>query len=81
MSQATSSVDADTDQHVQATLRSAAVSSSRTVITIAHRLETIMDYDKILLLSEGSVLEFGTPETLLEDTSGAFSDLCRGARQ
>ena len=48
-----------------------------TVITIAHRLGTIMEYDNILVLNEGEVAEFGTPQSLLELKDGLFSSLTR----
>ena len=48
-----------------------------TVITIAHRLGTIMEYDNILVFNEGEVAEFGTPQSLLELKDGLFSSLTR----
>lgn len=45
-----------------------------TLITIAHRLETIMDYDKVLVMAEGKAAEFGSPHELIED-NGIFTDL------
>ncbi|KAJ9478158.1 putative Metal resistance protein YCF1 (putative) [Pseudozyma hubeiensis] len=52
-----------------------AVPGRPTTITIAHRLSTIMDYDKILVLSNGEVLEFGSPSELLAKTNGEFSSM------
>merc|ERR1711871_791985 len=49
--------------------------SNRTTLTIAHRLNTIIDSDKILVLERGNVLEFDSPKTLLEDPSSEFSSL------
>lgn len=48
--------------------------SDTTLLTIAHRLETIMDYDKVLVLSNGKAAEFGTPIDLIEK-NGLFNDL------
>jgi ATP-binding cassette subfamily C (CFTR/MRP) protein 4 len=48
--------------------------SDTTLLTIAHRLETIMDYDKVLVLSNGKAAEFGTPIDLIEE-NGLFNDL------
>jgi ABC-type multidrug transport system fused ATPase/permease subunit len=52
-----------------------------TVLTIAHRLETVIDSDKILVLGDGQMLEYGVPADLLgvgdgADTSGPFADMC-----
>ena len=41
----------------------------KTCITIAHRLSTIKDYDKIIVLEKGQIVEVGTHETLLENNS------------
>ncbi len=45
------------------------------VLTIAHRINTIIDNDKIMLLSEGEIKEFGTPKELLEKENGEFRSL------
>ena len=49
-----------------------------TLITIAHRLDTIMDYDVVLVMSEGRAAEFGSPTKLLEQ-NGLFADLVNAA--
>jgi len=56
LDEATASVDHVTDEHIQQTLRSEFMES--TLITIAHRLRTIMNYDKVLVLDEGRVVEY-----------------------
>ena len=76
MDEATSSVDIETDTIVQTTIGSAF--KEQTVLTIAHRLHTIIDFDKILVLDNGQVSEFGHPADLLENhPEGIFSELCR----
>jgi len=59
---ATASVDVETDKFLQETIRSEF--SDRTILTIAHRINTIMDSDRILVLSAGKVVEFDTPENV-----------------
>ncbi|OUM67324.1 hypothetical protein PIROE2DRAFT_53426 [Piromyces sp. E2] len=67
MDEATASVDIETDAIIQKALRTKF--SHVTVLTIAHRLNTIIDYDKILVLSKGEVLEYDTPKNLLYETN------------
>ena len=50
-----------------------------TLITIAHRLDTVMNYDKILVLQDGEVVEFDKPEALLRNEGGCFAELYRNA--
>ncbi|KAJ7082396.1 P-loop containing nucleoside triphosphate hydrolase protein [Mycena belliarum] len=69
LDEATSAIDYKTDSTIQTSLRTA-LKPDVTVITIAHRLQTILDYDKILLLDEGRIIEFDAPENLLKDPKG-----------
>ncbi|KAK3914649.1 Multidrug resistance-associated protein 7 [Frankliniella fusca] len=71
--EATANVDHETDRLIQKTIRASFRQS--TVITIAHRIETIMDSDRVLVLGEGEVLEFDSPEILMEDRSSHFYNL------
>ena len=52
-----------------------------TVLTIAHRLNTILDSDRIMVLSDGQVEEFDTPENLLKNRTGAFCRLLQHANK
>lgn len=61
-----------TDETIQTILRTNF--SHCTIITIAHRLNTILDYDKVLVLSKGHVEEFGPPAELLA-AKGLFYDM------
>ena len=75
LDEATSSVDYETDREIQRTLREAFVGC--TVLTIAHRVNTIMDSDKILVLDAGNVAEFSSPEELLADKNSIFSAIVK----
>src|SRR5690606_32183110 len=69
MDEATSSVDSATDAMIQATIRSEF--RGCTILTIAHRLDTIADYDMIVVMSAGRVEECGSPIELLRDADPA----------
>ncbi|XP_066269391.1 ATP-binding cassette sub-family C member 9-like [Branchiostoma lanceolatum] len=77
MDEATASLDLETDSVLQTAVTTAF--ADRTVITIAHRLSTILDYDHILVLKDGRVVENGPPQELLCDTNSLFSALVRGS--
>ena len=62
-----------TDTLVQQTIRDAFTDS--TIITIAHRLNTIIDFDKVIVMDKGSVAEFDKPAKLLADDDTLFSKL------
>ena len=75
MDEATANVDYKTDQLIQETIHTK--SKHCTVITIAHRLNTIIDYDRVVVLENGQVVEYDKPEILLENKGGQFSRLYR----
>lgn len=77
LDEATAAVDVETDALLQATLRSS-VFENRTIITIAHRINTILDSDKIIVLQQGKVAEFDTPKELIRKR-GLFYELVREA--
>lgn len=77
LDEATAAVDMATDEVIQQTLRSQFAHC--TVLTIAHRLHTVMDYDKILVLDEGKVVAFDSPQRLLQDPDSLFSHLVASA--
>eukprot|EP00798_Chlamydomonas_sp_ICE-L_P002084 gene2084-18139_t len=68
---------ASTDAHIQRTIRTSFMSA--TVLTIAHRLNTIMDSDKVLVLDQGRVDEFGEIPTLMRRPEGSFRDIVTSA--
>ncbi|KAJ6070500.1 hypothetical protein N7467_011819 [Penicillium canescens] len=73
MDEATASIDYATDAKIQETLRELRDS---TIITIAHRLQTIIDYDKVLVLDHGRVIEFDHPWELINKEDGLFRGMC-----
>ena len=77
LDEATAAVDVQTDALLQATLRSSSF-RDRTIITIAHRINTILDSDRIVVLEKGRVAEFDTPSKLLE-SRGLFYELAKEA--
>ncbi|KAF9573820.1 Multidrug resistance-associated protein 1 [Mortierella alpina] len=77
MDEATAAVDMETDELIQKTIRMAF--KERTVLTIAHRIKTVMDSDKILVLERGRVAEFDTPGKLLRDENSFFFKLAKQA--
>lgn len=70
-------MDVETDVLLQATLRSN-MFSDRTIITIAHRINTILDSDRILVLDHGSIAEFDRPSALVRQ-KGLFYELVKEA--
>lgn len=68
-------MDVETDALLQATLRSG-MFSDRTIITIAHRINTILDSDRIIVLDHGSIAEFDTPSALVRQ-KGLFYGLVK----
>ncbi|RAK80912.1 putative ABC bile acid transporter [Aspergillus fijiensis CBS 313.89] len=76
MDEATASIDYNTDSKIQETLRELRES---TIITIAHRLQTIIDYDKVLVLDHGQVIEFEHPWTLINREDGLFRSMCENS--
>lgn len=75
LDEATAAVDVETDKILQQTIRSEF--KDKTIITIAHRLNTILDSDRILVLEKGEIAEFDTPSNLLKNKKSLFYSLCK----
>ncbi|KAB1283927.1 Multidrug resistance-associated protein 1 [Camelus dromedarius] len=72
LDEATASIDFETDNLVQATIRKEF--SDCTILTIAHRLHSVMDSDRVLVLDSGRITEFETPQNLIQQ-KGLFFDM------
>ncbi|XP_077498088.1 ATP-binding cassette sub-family C member 2-like [Amblyomma americanum] len=72
-----SQMDGDTDRLIQTTLRMCF--SNCTPLAIAHRVHTVLDNDKILVMADGEVAEFGPTKELLGDPTSLFHDIARDA--
>ncbi|KAM3913417.1 ATP-binding cassette sub-family C member 2 isoform 2-T2 [Leptodactylus fuscus] len=76
LDEATAAVDLETDNLIQRTIRSEFADC--TVLTIAHRLHTIMDSNKVMVLDSGKIIEYGSPEKLLQ-SQGHFASMAKDA--
>lgn len=73
LDEATANIDMVTEKKIQELISSRF--STSTMLIIAHRLNTIINSDKIMVLSYGKVLEFDTPGALMDDSSSEFTKL------
>ncbi|WWD04597.1 hypothetical protein V865_002668 [Kwoniella europaea PYCC6329] len=75
MDEATASIDYETDELISKTIREEF--SDSTILTIAHRIHTIIDFDKVLVMDQGRIAEFASPAELLRDHKSKFYALCK----
>jgi ABC-type multidrug transport system fused ATPase/permease subunit len=73
--EATANIDQKNDQLIQDVISTKFKES--TVLTIAHRLSTLKNSDKILVLGEGKVLEWGSPQELMVKDGGIYREMCQ----
>ncbi|KAG5936903.1 hypothetical protein E4U60_002186 [Claviceps pazoutovae] len=71
--EATSSVDLETDELMQRVIQEEL--KGRTLIAVAHKLHTVVDYDRIVLIDKGKIIECGNPRVLLQNPTSAFYKL------
>ncbi|KAG6840544.1 hypothetical protein C0991_005904 [Blastosporella zonata] len=74
LDEATSSIDFATDAKIQTTIREEFNSSL--LLTVAHRLRTVIDYDRLIVLDQGQIVEFDTPWKLIQKEGGIFRTMC-----
>uniref|UniRef100_A0A915M537 ABC transporter domain-containing protein n=1 Tax=Meloidogyne javanica TaxID=6303 RepID=A0A915M537_MELJA len=77
LDEATASIDSQTDELIQRAIRTEF--SRFTILTIAHRISTVMDYDRIMVLSAGKLVEFDTPEKLAAEKTSHFHALVKNS--
>nr|CAG8488853.1 13546_t:CDS:10 [Entrophospora candida] len=77
MDEATASIDFAMDDKIQKMIRNEFVDC--TILCIAHRLRTVIDYDRILVLDQGNVVEFDRPYNLITDSNSLFHKMCKNS--
>ncbi|XP_011636993.1 multidrug resistance-associated protein 1 isoform X2 [Pogonomyrmex barbatus] len=77
LDEATAAVDLETDDLIQTTIRQEF--KDCTVLTIAHRLNTILDSDRVIVLDKGLIVEYDSPEVLLRNSSSSFYSMAKDA--
>ena len=75
LDEATASIDHNTDELIQKTIRSSF--RDCTVITVAHRLNTILDNSRIMVIDNGRIVEFDTPNALISDRNSLFFSMAK----
>lgn len=78
LDEATAAVDVETDELIQETIRKEFANC--TIVTIAHRLNTIMDYDKIIVMDKGQIVEHDSPNALISDQESLFHSMAKDAK-
>ena len=73
LDEASANVDSSTDELLQTAVANSFADA--TIIAVAHRLDTLIDYDKIVVLDNGSLVEYDSPKVLLEREGGAFASM------
>ncbi|PYH42574.1 ABC transporter family protein [Aspergillus saccharolyticus JOP 1030-1] len=75
LDEATSAIDKTTDAVIQASIRAEFGRNYSSLLVIAHRLRTIVDFDRVLVLDAGRVVEYGPPRELIANAEGVFRGL------
>lgn len=77
LDEATAAIDIETDELIQNTIRTQFTDC--TILTIAHRLNTIMDSDRVIVMDQGKIAEFDSPQNLLADKDSIFYGMAKNA--
>lgn len=75
LDEATSAIDKATDAVIQRSIRTEFGHNDSSLLVIAHRISTIVDFDRVLVLDAGRVIEYGTPQELVSNQNGVFRSL------
>lgn len=82
LDEATSSIDYETDRLIQKTIKDEFGYGKSTILTIAHRLDTIIEHsDRILVMKSGRVGEFDSPDRLLGNSTSLLSQLIKSEQR
>lgn len=73
MDEATANIDMKTEDKIQNALK--LITEHSTILTIAHRIKTIVNYDRILVMDNGNIAEYDTPDNLLKNKDSLFYEL------
>jgi ABC-type multidrug transport system fused ATPase/permease subunit len=73
LDEVSSSVDQDTDRAIQTVIKEEF--ESYTIIMVSHRLEIVMDFDTVVVMEKGTVVESGNPRTLVDTNESRFKEL------
>ncbi|KAF8211356.1 multidrug resistance-associated ABC transporter [Mycena galopus ATCC 62051] len=74
LDEATSSIDFETDRKIQTAIREELTDSL--LVTIAHRINSVIDYDRLIVLDQGKIAEFDTPYNLIQAEGSIFREMC-----
>lgn len=77
LDEATAAIDLETDELIQKTIRTQFTDC--TILTIAHRINTIMDSQRVVVLDQGRIAEYDTPAALLSNTNSIFYGMAKSA--
>lgn len=79
LDEATSNVDNATDALIQRAIHLRSSENGSSVITIAHRIHTIVTHDMVMVMGEGDIIEFGRTEDLLQDETSEFAKMAKAS--